>query len=88
MTPKEYRIWSKEQIEYTNKENEQIDYRLAVLLSHMTNLKISKKSKMTKPEDFMKKRKKKNGDKKPMSPLMMAEILKGYTLASGGIIKE
>jgi hypothetical protein len=85
MTPREFILYNEMIIEEKIKENEQIDYRLAVLLSHMTNLKIPKKSKHTKPEDFIKKRKNiEQKHKKPMKSEVMAEILKGFTLACGG----
>jgi hypothetical protein len=89
MTMREYKVFIKNANKRMSDEIEREEYRLAVLLSHSANLHIGKKGKRLKPEDFISKKKKQNSDKKKntMSPQMMAEILKGYTLAVGGDIK-
>jgi hypothetical protein len=86
MTLREFYLYLDGYIDTKQKENEKEDYRLATLMAHMQNLKTTKKSKMVKAEDFLKKKRLKK-DRKPQSPQMMAEILRGFTLSMGGEIK-
>jgi hypothetical protein len=86
MTLREFYIYVESIIDTKQRENEQNDYRLATLMAHMHNLKATKKSKLLKAEDFLKKKRLKK-DAKPQSANMMASMLKAFTLANGGDIK-